>query len=228
MTNCTKESFEFPPLKRRKIEGCFSGGEITSDGGVLLLRDLDRRLGLLDDVASRLYDPRDPFRIQHSLASLIKQRVFGLALAYEDLSDHNLLRHDTLFQAAIGRDDELASSPTLCRLENWGHHHHSAVAIHEAIVSNFIASFKRPPKELILDFDATDDPVHGQQEKRHFHGHYDHYCFLPLFVFCGKQLLVAYLRSAQDDGAKHAWAILSLLVKRFCQVWPDVHYHLSR
>lgn len=223
MTNCTKDSFEFPAQKRRIIEASFSGGEVSSDGGILFLRDVDCRLGLLDDVASRLHDPRDPLRIQHPLVSLLKQRVYGLALGYEDLNDHNSLRHDTLMQASVDSDQTLASSPTLCRLENCGHHRQSAVAIHEAIVDNFIASFKKAPTELILDFDATDDPVHGQQENRFFHGYYDHYCFLPLFVFCGKQLLVAYLRPSRCDGAKHAWAILSLLVKRFRQVWPKVH-----
>lgn len=222
MPNCTKETFEFPARGRRKIEACFEGGEITSDGGALLLRAVDRRISLLDDVASRLDDPRDPLRIQHPLVSLLKQRVYGLAQGYEDLNDHQSLRRDTLLQTALDRSEELASSPTLCRMENWGHHRRSAVVIHHAIVDNFIASFAEAPEELVLDFDATDDPVHGQQEKRFFHGYYDRYCFLPLFVFCGRQLLAAYLRSSQDDGAKHAWAILSLLVKRFRQVWPKV------
>lgn len=223
MTNCTKDSFEFPAHKRRIIEASFSGGEVSSDGGLLLLRDLDRRLGLLDDVASRLHDPRDPLRIKHPLISLLKQRVYGLALGYEDLNDHQSLRHDTLLQTSVDRDQTLASSPTLCRLENFEHHRQSAVAIHEVMVDKFIASFKKAPRQLILDFDATDDPVHGQQENRFFHGYYDQYCFLPLFVFCGKQLLTAYLRPSRCDGARHAWAVLSLLVKRLRQAWPDVH-----
>ena len=223
MTNCSRSRFEFPPQKHLKIEADFSGGEVTGDGGLLLLRDVERRIGLLDDVASRLDDPRDPLRVQHSLATLLKQRVYGLALGYEDLNDHHSLRHDTLLQTALGRHEALASSPTMCRMENWGHHRQSAVAIHQAIVDNFIASFETAPKELVLDFDATDDPIHGQQEKGFFHGYYDQYCFLPLFVFCGQQLLVAYLRESKCDGAKHAWAILSLLVKRFRQSWPDVH-----
>jgi hypothetical protein len=223
MTNCNRSSFEFPAQKRLKIEADFSGGEVTSDGGLLLLRDVDKRIGLLDDVAARLDDPRDPLRIQHSLAALLKQRVYGLALGYEDLNDHHSLRHDIVLQTALDRHEALASSPTMCRMENWDHHRDSAVAIHQAIVDNFIASFETAPKELVLDFDATDDPIHGQQEQGFFHGYYDNYCFLPLFVFCGKQLLVAYLRSSKCDGAKHAWAILSLLVKRFRQSWPDVH-----
>lgn len=223
MTNCSRETFEFPPLGGRKIEAGFDGGEVSSDGGLLLLRDVDRRLGLLNDVARRLEDPRDQLRIQHSLVSLLKQRVYALALGYEDLNGHHSLRHDTLMRTALGRDEELASSPTLCRLENWAHHRQSAVAIHQAIVDTFIASFTQAPKQLILDFDATDDHVHGPQENRFFHGYYDHYCFLPLFVFCGQQLLAAYLRPSKNDGARQAWAILSLLVKRFRQVWPDVH-----
>ena len=121
----------------------------------------------------------------------------------------------------MGRSEELASSPTLCRWENRADRE-TAGRMHEVIVEQFIASFKAAPKELILDFDATDDVVHGNQEGRFFHGYYDHYCFLPLYVFCRNQLLVSYLRPSKIDGAKHAWAILALLVKRLRQVWPQV------
>ena len=222
MPNCTKAKLIFPALKRRSIEASFTGGEISSDGGLLFIREIDRRLGLLDAVAESIDDPRDSSRVQHSLRALLKQRVYGLALGYEDLNDHLQLRRDLFFQAAVGSDELLASSSTLCRLENWGHHRHSAVRIHEAIVDNFIASHSAPPAELILDFDATDDLVHGNQEGRFFHGYYDSYCFLPLFVFCGPQLLTAYLRPSKNDGARHAWAILSLLVKRLRSAWPEV------
>jgi hypothetical protein len=132
------------------------------------------------------------------------------------------LRHDILFQTAVNADEALGSSPTLCRMENWEHHRQSAVSLHRVIIDKFIASYATPPKELILDFDATDTLIHGQQQERFFHGYYDHYCFLPLFVFCGRQLLVAYLRPSKNDGARHAWAILSLLVKRLRQSWPAV------
>jgi hypothetical protein len=221
MANCNAEKLQFASLKRRRIEAEFSGGDVSSDGGVLLLRQLERRLGLLDRVASVLTDPRDPERITHSLSSMLKQRVFGLCLGYEDLNDHAELRRDVLLQTAVERDSALASAPTLCRLENRASRR-AAWAIHQVMVEHFIASFKQPPVELVLDFDATDDPVHGRQEGRFFHGYYDHYCFLPLYVFCGEQLLVSYLRPSKIDGAKHACAILALLVKRLRQTWPAV------
>ena len=137
------------------------------------------------------------------------------------LNDHEALRQDVALQTAVERDQSLASASTLCRFENRVDRE-SAWRLHEVLVDQFIASFNRPPKKLILDFDATDDPVHGEQDGRFFHGYYRHYCFLPLYVFCGHQLLVSYLRPSNIDGAKHSWAILSLLVKRLRQVWPKV------
>jgi hypothetical protein len=153
--------------------------------------------------------------------SLLRQRVYGLALGYEDLNDHQSLRGDPGFQTAVERDQPLASSATLCRFENRCDRT-SAWAIARVMVEGFIASHKRAPKRLILDFDATDDQVHGTQSGRFYHGFYDHYCFLPLYVFCGQRLLVSYLRPSKIDGAKHAWAILALLVKRLRQSWPKV------
>ncbi len=222
MTNCTQTSFEFPVLNRKKIEAEFSGGDITSDGGVLLLRQIDKRIGLLNAVNNVIPDPRDPRYIEHSQLSLLQQRTYGLCLGYEDLNDHGTLREDPAIQTAVNRETVLGSQSTLCRLENRTDRK-TAVRIHEVIVDQFISSFSSPPKELILDFDATDDRVHGQQIGRAFHGYYDHYCFLPLYVFCQEQLLVSYLRPSNIDGAKHAWAILALLVKRLRREWPDVN-----
>jgi hypothetical protein len=152
---------------------------------------------------------------------MLRQRVYGLAMGYEDLNDHGTLRHDPAFQTFVERDRQLAHPSTLCRFENRANRK-TAVEIHRQFVEQFIASHKDAPEEVILDFDATDDLVHGQQEGRFFHGYYDHYCFLPLYVFCGSHLLVGYLRHSRIDAAKHAWAILSLLVKRMRQTWPDV------
>ena len=221
MTKCSREQLEFPGCKGRKVEAEFSGGDVTSDGGVLLLRQADRRLGLTEKVSGLLEDSRRQASCDHDQLSMLRQRVYGLALGYEDLNDHDALRLDPAIQTAVERDVALASSPTLCRWENRADRA-VAVALTGVLVESCIASFDEPPEELILDFDATDDAVHGHQEGRFFHGYYDHYCFLPLYVFCGQQSLVAYLRPSNIDGAKHAWAILALLVKRFRQEWPDV------
>lgn len=221
MTECTQDRFDFPAVKRRRVEAAFSGGDITSDGGLLLLRQADRRLGLLQAVDAVLPDPRDPRYVQHAQLTLLRQRVYALCQGYEDLNDHDTLRNDVALQTAVEQDQVVGSSPTLCRLENRTDRA-AAVAIHQVLIEQFIASFAEPPTELILDFDATDDRVHGMQEGRFFHGYYDAYCFLPLYVFCGDQLLVSYLRPSRIDGARHAWAILALLVKRLRQAWPAV------
>jgi len=204
------------------VNGSFDGGDVTSDGGILLLRQLDRAMGLTPAVARRLSNERDAQRCLHRTETLVRQRVFGLALGYEDLNDHHALRHDIALQTAVDTDRVLASQSTLCRFEqqadrDW------AITIHEEMIEQFIRSFRRPPKKpLYLDFDATADRVHGQQLGRHFNGYYNHYIFLPLFVFCGDQLLVSYLRPASLDAAHHAGAILALLVRRLRQAWPEV------
>jgi len=159
--------------------------------------------------------------ITHSVADLLRQRVYGLALGWEDLNDHGALRLDVAMQTAVGVDREVASAPTLCRLEKWADPA-TAWRLHEVLVDQFIASFKAAPEEFVLDFDATDNPLYGQQEGRFFHGYYDSYCYLPLYVFCGQQLLCAYLRPSRIDGAKHAAAILKSLVTRLRQKWPQV------
>ncbi|MEI6804871.1 MAG: IS1380 family transposase, partial [Burkholderiales bacterium] len=189
--------------------------------GVMLLAATDRKLGLIDAAARCIADPRNPLLITHDVRDMLRQRVYGLALGWEDLSDHGALRQDVAIQTAVGVAHEVASAPTLCRLEKWADQK-TAWRLHKVLVEQFIASFKAPPKELILDFDATDNPLHGQQEGRFFHGYYDCYCYLPLYVFCGQQLLCAYLRPSRIDGARHGAAILKLLVTRLRQVWPQV------
>ena len=221
MTKCYQRSFEFPRVNRRIVEARFDGGDITSDGGVLLLRQADRLTGLSDSITRTLSDPRRQASCDHDVPGLVRQRLYAIALGYEDLNDHDGLRQDVALQTAVERDQWLASASTLCRFENRADRE-TAWRLHEVLLDQFIASFKRAPKKLILDFDATDDPVHGEQDGRFFHGYYRRYCFLPLYVFCGHQLLVSYLRPSNIDGAKHSWAILSLLVKRLRQVWPKV------
>lgn len=221
MTNRNQKSIEFQALNRKIIQGEFSGGDITSDGGVMLLRAMDKKLGLTKAINKIINDPRNPKLIQHTQLSLLRQRIVSIALGYEDLNDHTELRNDIAFQAAVDEEKTLASQSTLCRLENRISSKEIAL-MHEVLIKTFINSFKSAPKELVLDFDATDDPTHGNQEGNFFHGYYDHYCFLPLYVFCKDQLLVSYLRPSNIDGAKHTWAILSLLVKKFKKQWPDV------
>lgn len=221
MTKCNTRSIDFTTCKRRLVQAEFTGGDITSDGGAVFLREIDRRLRLTKSIANIFTDNRRKKQIRHDYLSLLRQRVYAICLGYEDLNDHERLRTDPLIQTALGKDHTLASPSTLCRFEN-SMGRQEALAIHEILIDRFIDSFRKSPKELILDFDATDDAVHGRQEGRFFHGYYDHYCFLPLYVFCGDQLLVSYLRTSKIDAAKHAWAILSLLVKRLRQVWPDV------
>jgi Transposase DDE domain group 1 len=225
MTECTHQPLSFSRLASRKVEADFSGGALTTDAGALLLREADRRLGLLDALDRALPDPRHPELITHPQRALLAQRIFGIACGYDDLNDHAHLRHDPLWQALAEYSPDpkqpLASPPTLCRLENRASRR-ALFAMATVLVEAFIASFDQPPECLVLDFDATDDPVHGHQQGRFFHGYYDSYCFLPLYVFCGEQLLVAYLRTADGDAARHTGAILKLLVTRLRQVWPNV------
>ena len=225
MTECNAEPIRFSSLGRKDVVADFAGGTITSDAGGLLLREADRRLGLTRALAEVVPDPRKPLLVVHEQRTMIAQRVLGIALGYEDLNDHQTLRNDPLLQTLTEKtpdpEEPLASPPTLCRFENRvGRQALAQMA--EVLVETFIASFDSPPEELILDFDATDDRVHGQQEGRGFHGYYDHYCFLPLYVFCGEKLLVAYLRPSRIDAAKHSLAILKLLACRLRQQWPGV------
>jgi hypothetical protein len=229
MTDCNTDPLLFSSLGRQNLVADFNGGDLTSDGGLPLLREVDRRIGLIDAINAAIFDPRAPWLIEHDQRTILAQRIFALAAGYEDLNDHQTLRDDSLLAALTDRRlklghkpaDPLASPPTLCRLENRVRRG-DLVRFASVLVEQFIASHPLAPDRLILDFDATDDPVHGHQQGRFFHGYYDHYCFLPLYVTCGQQLLVAYLRPANIDPAKHSRAILKLLVTRFRQVWPNV------
>lgn len=225
MTECNSKPIVFSSLARRQVVANFAGGAIVSDAGALLLREIDRKLGLVEKLDAVIPDPRNAALITHRQSTMLRQRIFAIALGYEDGNDHQSLRDDPLMQlvseGGIDPDQPLASPPTLCRLENRVGRQ-TLVEIAKVFVEVFIAGHKKPPKELVLDFDATDDPVHGNQVNRFFHGYYDGYCFLPLYVFCGHHLLCAYLRPANIDPATHSWAILALLVKRFRQVWPEV------
>ena len=245
-TECTDAPLEFQGLGRRAIIGAFDGGHISSDGGALLLRELDERLGITEKLAACFTDQRNPDRIEHSVLDLVRQRVYGLALGYEDLNDHDDLKWDPLLALALGKTDVegktrhreadcgkvLASSSTLNRLEltppqadaNSRYHklvHHPG-KLEAFLVDVFLDSFAHAPKEIVLDFDATDDPVHGHQEGTFYHGYYGCYCYLPLYVTCGDHLIVAKLRTSNRDGADGSTEVLAYLTERIRARWPEV------
>lgn len=221
MPKCTADQMSFGRLGRREIEADFEGGALSSDGGLMLLRQVDRRIGLSKAVAGALHDPRNQDLIVHEMRDLVAQRLYALCCGYEDLNDHAALRNDPLMQTAVGKSDELGSSPTLCRLEKRATRS-DVVALNRVLVEQFIASQGSCPGELVLDIDASDIPLHGDQEQTEFHAYYDHYCYLPLYVFCGKAMLACVLRRSRIDGAKHAAAVIKLIVTRLRQTWPTV------
>jgi hypothetical protein len=173
--------------------------------------------------AAAIPDARDPERIRHGLRDLLAQRLYGLCCGYEDLNDHKTLRGDVLMQTAVGRDQVLASAPTFSRLENRATRA-QAWALHGVLIEQFIASHEEAPEELVLDIDASDVPLHGNQELAQFHAYYDHHCYLPLYVFCGQAMLACYLRPSRIDGARHAGAVIKLLVSRLRKVWPATRF----
>jgi len=225
MTDCNPVPLQFSTLGSKAVVADFQGGRLTTDAGALLLREVDQTCGLFDAINAVIPDPRNPVFIIHDQRAMIAQRITAIALGYEDLNDHQNLRVDPVLQLAAGKAPEaelpLASPPTLCRLENRVDRK-ALIQVAEVLVDQFIAAHPTPPGHLILDFDATDDRIHGNQEGRFFHGYYDHHCFLPLYVFCGDELLTAYLRPSNIDAAKHARVVLKLLVDKLRKAWPEV------
>jgi len=198
MPKCTDDKLDFGRLGRRVIQADFSGGDLSTEGGALLLRRMDARLGLSAAAARALGDGRQPGKVRHDLASMLAQRVYGLCLGWADVCDHNALRDDLVLQTAVGRDQALASAPTLSRLETTATPA-QAWALHEVLMQQFITSRRgtrqRAPRELVLDVDATHVPLHGAQERGFFHGYYDNYCYLPLYGMrpakssCGSEMV---------------------------------------
>ena len=231
MTHSTRKKIALKRLRRQAVVAQFDGGTLTSDGGVLLLREADRKLRLIERIDQVIPDPRDPRYSVHPQAEMLTSRIFGIAAGYEDGNDHQQLRHDPAFQVAAGRspaemnygenNSPLASPSTLSRLENRVDVK-TCFELHEVLVDTFLNSFEVPPEEIILDYDATDDPTHGNQDKKYFNGFYDGYCFLPLYVFCGDQLLVSYLRPSSVGAAHHARPVTKLLVQKIRSRWPNV------
>ena len=194
-TECSTDPLEFHALGRRTVVGRFDGGEISSDGGGLLLREVEQRTQILRRLSQCFTDRRDPARIEHALESLVKQRVLGIALGYEDLNDHDELCRDSVLALLSGCSDMAGLKHRYKQVVA------DFVAMDALLVEVFVESYETAPGEIILDVDATDDPVYGHQAGRFFHGYYRHYCYLPLYIFCGEQLLCARLRTADQDGA---------------------------
>lgn len=243
-TECTAGQLEFHGLGRRTVVGEFDGGKISSDSGGLLLREVEQRTHILKRLAGCCVDYRDPDQIEHTVESLIKQRVMGLALGYEDLNDHDALRHDSLLALLSDKQDvsgktrkrdqdkgcALAGKSTLNRLELTPPHADAASrykkivadieGMDDLLVDLFLEAYDNPPEEIVLDVDATDDPLHGNQEGRFFHGYYRSYCYLPLYIFCDEHLLCARLRPADQDGAAGTVDELARIVERIRLNWP--------
>jgi hypothetical protein len=237
-TQCNAEQLQFSCVERRRVVAGFDGGTVSSDAGALLLGRTDEAIGLIDRLFGCFIDERDPHLIEHTVRTLIGQRVFGMALGYEDLNDHESLRHDAVFGALLGkltakrRADcaALAGKSTLNRLElhesAGSSRYHKIRPDQEAIerlwVDVFLDAHHEAPREIVLDLDATDDPLHGHQEGRFFHGYYDGYCYLPLYIFCGEHLLCAKLRRSNIDGAAGAREEIERMVAQMRERWPLV------
>src|ERR1700719_170015 len=233
-TECSAEQFDFGIVEGRAVEAAFDAGLVTSDAGGLLLGATDRVIDLVDRFAACFRDRRRQDLVEHALTALIGQRVFGIALGYEDLNDHDDLRHDPVMAVLAGKLSSkretcaaLAGKSTLNRLElsrlqptRYHKIAYDEAAIEALPVTLFLEAHARPPNQIILDLDATDDPLHGHQEGRFFHGYYDCYCYLPLYVFCGRHLLAAKLRPANIDAAAGTTEEIARIVAQVRAQWP--------
>ncbi len=231
MTECDQEVFTFASHFSRRVEASFTAGQVSTDGGALLLRQAGRKIGLLRRVASCFTDLRSPLLVQHQLGEMLSQRIYGLALGYDDLNDHEQLHHDPLMALLAGRrklEDPLAGKSTLSRLELPGgskRYHkidYAPAKIDVLLCDLFIAAHSEAPEQIVLDLDATDIPLYGHQPERFFHGYYDSYCYLPLYILADDQLLCARLRPANIDGAAGALNEVKRIVARLRTKWPKV------
>jgi hypothetical protein len=240
-TECRQDSFDFASLGSRKVTAAFDGGALTSNAGALLLRETDRGIGLSRQVAACIRDSRRQDRIEHEVETLVAQRIHGIALGYEDLNDHDELRHDPVLGLVSGKLEArrpdcavLAGKSTLNRLEHAPRAEDDRYrklsvdeeAMKKLFVSLFLKGQATPPERIVLDLDATDDPIHGDQEGRFFHGYYKCYCYLPLYIFCGRELLLAKLRPANTDAAAGAKDEIAWIVAQIRESWPNVEIWL--
>jgi hypothetical protein len=236
-THCSQDSLDFGSVEGRRIVGAFDGGQITSHAGGLLLGASEKVIRLVERLARCFQDGRDPDATVHTVEALVGQRIFGIALGYEDINDHDQLRHDPVLQVLAGKLTPkrsncaaLAGKSTLNRLEHAAkvgtdpYHKitHDSVAIEALFVTAFTEAYVEAPTRLVIDLDATHDPIHGEQEGRHFHGYYDCYCYLPLYIFAGRHLLAAKLRTADKDAADGAREEIARIIAQIRQRWPEV------
>src|SRR6266481_4105227 len=235
MTECNQSAFPFEAHFSRQVVARFDGAQTSTEGGVLLLRQADRKIELLKRVAGCFIDTRDPQRVEHELSEMLAQRIYGLALGYEDLNDHEELRRDPLLAVVAGKREmaePLAGKSTLNRLEltpsgspleeRYHKIGYSAEGLDALLVEIFLEAHREPPAEIVLDLDATDTPLHGQQEARFFHGYYGHYCYLPLYIFAGDHLLCARLRPSNQDASAGSLPELERIVAQIRARWPEV------
>src|SRR6266567_8257970 len=245
-TECNQEPFPFHPLNQREVRGQFDGGSITSDAGGLLLREVEKGTKIIGQFASCFTDYRDAELREHAVSELVAQRIYGLALGYEDLNDHEELRRDPLLGVLVEKEDltgkdrrrvrdqgtALAGKSTLNRMELGAaklgkKERYKKIILDEAavdvmLVDIFLQAHGEAPKEMVLDLDSTDIPLYGEQEARFFHGYYGHYCYLPLYIVCGEYVLCARLRPSNIDGAKGSVAEVERIVAQIRQAWPQV------
>jgi hypothetical protein len=235
MSECNQTAFPFEGHFSRRVVAQFDGAQMTTEGGALLLREADRKIGLLKRVTACFTDMRDPQRVEHGLSEMLAQRIYGLALGYEDLNDHEELRRDPLLGLLAGKrelGEPLAGKSTLNRLEltpagspSTERYHkigYSAEALDTLLVDVFLEAHEKPPREIVLDLDATDTPLHGEQEGRFFHGYYNQYCYLPLYIFCGEHLLCARLRPSNIDASAGSREEIERMVRQIRRHWPKV------
>src|SRR3984893_14413722 len=232
MTECNQSSLGFAGSGKREIIARFDGGTISTDGGAFLLRQTDQHLNLLPRLAKCFLDGRNQSMVEHSILEMLSQRIYGLALGYEDINDHEQLRKDPVFGILAGReelDEPLAGKSTLNRMElgTGVKSRYKKITfwkdgVDELLVKTFLESYQEIPAEIVLDMDTTDLPLHGKQEGRFFHGYYDNYCYLPLYVFCGEHILCARLREANHDAAFGCLAEIERIVAQIRAAWPKV------
>ncbi len=233
MTECSETLFPFEAHFSREVVAQFEGSWLTTEGGSLLLRQADRKIGMMRRVADCFTDYRQPERVEHGLEEMLAQRIYGLALGYEDLNDHEQLRQDPLLGVLAGKRDlgePLAGKSTLNRLEltpagspaaeRYNKIRYSPEAIDQLLVTLFLESQGKAPRSIVLDLDASDTPLHGKQEARFFHGYYHHYCYLPLYIFCGDQLLCARLRPSNIDASAGSLEEVQRIVAQIRKTWP--------